>query len=81
MKYGLYEIFASLASGNKDIIFQAEKKEISQLSQKKRIITRTSNDNQNWKTKVTELKFFDVSCPSSGYRLLRRAIFSGAVHA
>lgn len=29
-------MFTSLASGNKDIIFQVKKKEISQLSQKKK---------------------------------------------
>lgn len=43
-------MFTSLASGNKDIIFQVKKKEISQLLQKKKKEkkpTRMSNDNQN----------------------------------
>lgn len=42
-------MFASLASGNKDIIFQVKKKEISRLLQKKqkKKPTRMSNDNQN----------------------------------
>lgn len=42
-------MFTSLASGNKDIIFQVKKKEISQLLQKKKEKkpTRMSNDNLN----------------------------------